>query len=166
MRIKIRTALCMGLLLAICLTGCGTGYSVEKDYIIPVLDALEEGDAETIYDMFAPDVRKAETFLQEDAETLAGMYEGELVTYRIVDGSTSNRGKKSGYRKKFTATCEVRTTEGEYMLRIAARPQGTTKNNTGVYAIALIRVKDYLEENELLKDFTANQGIHACGAKN
>ena len=100
MRIKIRTALCMGLLLAICLTGCGTGYSVEKDYIIPVLDALEEGDAETIYDMFAPDVKKAETFLQEDAETLAGMYEGELVTYRIVDGSTSDRGKKSGYRKK------------------------------------------------------------------
>ena len=130
MRIKIRTALCMGLLLVICLTGCGTGYSVEKNYIIPVLDALEEGDAETIYDIFAPDVKKAEIFLQEDAETLAGMYEGELVTYRIVDGSTSDRGKKSGYRKKFTATCEVRTNEGEYMLRIAARPQGTTKIDT------------------------------------
>lgn len=108
MRIKIRTALCMGLLLVICLTGCGTGYSVEKNYIIPVLDALEEGDAETIYDMFAPDVKKAETFLQEDAETLAGMYEGELVTYRIVDGSTSDRGKKkSGYRKKIH--CNMRS---------------------------------------------------------
>ena len=53
--------------------GFGKSYSVENDYLIPLLEAMEKEDTEAIYDMFAADVTKADKNLKRDIERLVKM---------------------------------------------------------------------------------------------
>ena len=49
--------------------GFGKSYSVENDYLIPLLTAMEKEDTEAIYDMFAADVTKADKNLKRRCMT-------------------------------------------------------------------------------------------------
>ena len=92
--------------------GFGKSYSVENDYLIPLLEAMEKEDTEAIYDMFAADVTKADKNLKRDIERLVKMYDGKLSEYDFVDGSTSDKkNKEKRYKKAFTASYEVKTSK-------------------------------------------------------
>ena len=117
--------------------GFGKSYSVENDYLIPLLKAMEKEDTEAIYDMFAAD--------------------------DFVDGSTSDKkNKEKRYKKAFTASYEVKTSKETYMILISAHPKGLDKASTGMYSIALIRKADYDAENELEEYYTVRNGVTVC----
>ena len=143
--------------------GFGKSYSVENDYLIPLLKAMEKEDTEAIYDMFAADVTKSDKDLKRDIERLVKMYDGKLSEYDFVDGSTSDKkNKEKRYKKAFTASYEVKTSKETYMILISAHPKGLDKASTGMYSIALIRKADYDAENELEEYYTVRNGVTVC----
>ena len=138
-------------------------YSVEDDYLIPLLTAMEKEDTEAIYDMFAEDVTKSDKNLKRDIERLVKMYDGKLSEYDFVDGTTSDRkNKEKRYRKSFTASYEVTTKKEIFMILISAHPKGLDKASTGMYSIALIRKADYDAENELEEYYMVRNGVTVC----
>lgn len=146
--------------------GCGKLYSVEEDYLAPLLTAMEKEDTKAISGMFAPDVTKSEKDLKRNIERLVQMYDGKLVEYDYVNGSYSHRyNKEKRYRISFTACYEVTTTEETYMLLFSAHPKGLDKASTGMYSIVLIRKSDYDAENELEEYFTVKNGVIVCDQK-
>lgn len=143
--------------------GCGKSYSVEDDYLIPLLNAMEKEDTEGIYAMFAEDVTKSDKNLKRDIERLVKMFDGKLSSYDFKDGSTSDKkNKEKRYRKSFTASYEVKTTKETYMILISAHPKGLDKASTGMYSIALIRKADYDAENELEEYYRVRNGVTVC----
>jgi len=142
------------------LFGCGKSYSVENDYLLPLLRAMEKEDTESIYEMFATDITKSDKDLKRDIERLVKMYDGKLSAYDFVDGSTSDKkNQKKRYRKAFTASYEVKTSKETYMLLISAHPKGLDKASTGMYSIALIRKSDYDSNNDLGNQYTVKNGV-------
>ena len=77
--------------------GFGKSYSVENDYLIPLLKAMEKEDTEAIYDMFAADVTKSDKNLKRDIERLVKMYDGKLILW--TGRHLIRKIKRSGIKK-------------------------------------------------------------------
>ena len=137
-------------------------YHTEAYYLTPILDALDKGDADTIYAMYAPNVQNADPDLMRDIKRVTGMYKGVCKSYVFKDGSDSDSGGKDGYRKRFTASYRVETTEETYMLLIGVNQKGVDEASTGVTSIALIRAEDYDAENEVEEYYCVRNGAIPC----
>ena len=131
-------------------------------YLTRILDALEKGDTDALYAMYAPNVQNADPDLMRDVRRVAGMYKGTRKSYDFVDGSTSKNKGEKGYRMRFIASYKIETTEETYMILIGVNQQGVDEASTGVTSIALIRAEDYDAENELEEYYYVHDGAIPC----
>ena len=144
------------LMISLLLTSCSMGRLNMFDYIVheynkynggvitQLLSAINDGDKETVRDMFAANAIKEDPEFDDKIDQLFDFVEGTLVSYDDWAGPGESGEFNSGYEQRsLQYTYDVVTSKQNYRFAIKEYTVDTSdKNNIGIYSLYVIKFED------------------------
>ena len=157
MRLNILYKTMLLLSLVVIITGCSPSNKMElknrTQIIEELIKAINENKSESIYCLYANEVKNSQLTLQAQIKELCDFFDEEIVSFDFIGGRESDGYYENDhYRKKIVASYMLTTESGkEYIISYKAHTIGTDSESTGLYSLAAISRDDY--EADSLKEY-------------